>query len=201
MADKQDQEPAPDFRLARALGHPIRAHALIRLSQQVSSPKEIAEELGEPIGKVSYHVRELRDQGLIELVHTDGSQGGVQHFYRATELPIVDIAGMDAQNPSERAVSTSAVLNLMLIDIAAAMAARTIDRRPERVLSRFHARVDERGWRELGELYDAAMYRSIEIHNESIERLREAGESGFSAGIFSLTFETADPEDAGFEPR
>jgi DNA-binding transcriptional ArsR family regulator len=201
MPDGQAQEPEVDIRLARALGHPIRAYALIRFSQHVTSPKEIAEELGEPIGKVSYHVRELRDQGLIELVDTDGSQGAVQHFYRSTQLPIVDIAGMEAQSPSERAVSTSAVLNLMLIDIAAAMRAGTIDSRPERVLSRFHARVDERGWQELGELYDAAMYRSIEIHNESVARLRDAGKAGFSAGVFSLTFETADPEEALLEPR
>lgn len=201
MPGEGEQEPSVGTKLARALGHPIRAHALIRFAQHVTSPKEIAEELGEPIGKVSYHVRELRDQGLIELVQTDGSQGGVQHLYRATQLPIVDIAGMEGQTPSERAVSTSAVLNLMLIDIAAAMQAGTIDRRPERVLSRFHARVDERGWRELGELYDAAMCRSIEIHNESIARLSEVGERGFSAGVFSLTFETADPEDAGFEQR
>jgi hypothetical protein len=40
MPDEQDQEqePAVGFRLARALGHPIRAHALIRFSQHVCSP-------------------------------------------------------------------------------------------------------------------------------------------------------------------
>src|SRR5262245_8245332 len=73
-------------KMARAYAHPVRARALMILGKRVASPKEIAEELGEPIGKVSYHIRDLRDTGLIELVETDASRGGVQHFYRATQL-------------------------------------------------------------------------------------------------------------------
>lgn len=201
MYGERQREAALGNRMARAFGHPVRAHALIVLTQRMASPSEIAEELGETIGKVSYHFRELRDLGLIELVETDCSQGGVRHFYRARGTSILDREGMEAQSPAERAASASAVLNLMMADVAAAVQARTMDRRPERILARFQARVDEQGWRELCELYDEALLRSIEIHNESVGRLQASGEQGFSAGLHSLVFELADSEEASLEPR
>src|SRR3954451_8310737 len=85
---KQQREGGISQRMAWAYGHPLRARALMILGGRTASPKEIAEEVGEPLGKVSYHIRELKKTGLIELVETDGSRGGVQHFYRATALPI-----------------------------------------------------------------------------------------------------------------
>ena len=130
--------------MAWAYAHPVRARALMILAARVASPREIAEELGEPLGKVSYHVRELRDAGLIELVETDGSSGGVQHFYRATRLPIVDTETAVSQDPRTRAVASAVVINLMVSDVAAAVEAGTLDSLPERVLVRYHARVDAR---------------------------------------------------------
>jgi DNA-binding transcriptional ArsR family regulator len=175
--------------MASAYGHPLRARALIILADRVASPKEIAEEIGESLGKVSYHVRELRDAGLVELVETDGSRGGVQHFYRAAHLPIVNTEAAVSQDPRQRAVASAVVINLMVSDVAAAVEAGTLDLLPERVLVRFHARVDARGWEELSDLYTNAMYRSIEIDEESRERLRESGEEGMVAGLHTLVFE------------
>src|SRR4051812_23632428 len=85
-------------KIVHAYGHPIRARAMMILGARVASPKEIAEERDEPIGKVSYHIRELRDAGLIELVESDDRRGGVQHFYRATRLAILDYKGTKAKS-------------------------------------------------------------------------------------------------------
>jgi DNA-binding transcriptional ArsR family regulator len=175
--------------MAWAYAHPVRARALMILAARVASPREIAEELGEPLGKVSYHVRGLRDAGLIELVETDGSSGGVQHFYRAAHLPIVDTETAVSQGPRQRAVASAVVINLMVSDVAAAVEAGTLDSLPERVLVRYHPRVDARGWGELSDLYTNAMYRSIEIGKESRERLRESGEEGMVVGLHTLVFE------------
>ena len=48
-----------DQRIAKALSHPVRAHILQILNDRVASPNEIAEEIKEPLGNVSYHVRAL----------------------------------------------------------------------------------------------------------------------------------------------
>ncbi len=200
MQSKKQASPARAENIARAYGHPVRARALVLLAARVASPREIAEEIGEPLGNVSYHVRELRKAGLIELVETDNRRGGVQHFYRAVQLPIVDAEAAAAQDPGERAVGSAVVMNLMLADVAAAIEAGTFDSLPERVLTRFHARVDARGWRELSDLYTAALHRSIEIDKESQERLSESGEPQIVAGLHMLVFEMPSTDQTPLGP-
>jgi DNA-binding transcriptional ArsR family regulator len=74
--------------LARGLhgfGHPIRVRALV-LFEFESTPVALAEALDAPLGVVSYHVRMLRDYGLVELTRTEPRRGALAHFYRRTEL-------------------------------------------------------------------------------------------------------------------
>jgi DNA-binding transcriptional ArsR family regulator len=190
-----EQSSTVGQKMARAYGHPVRARALMILGNRVASPKQIAEELGEPIGKVSYHIRDLRDSGLIELVRTDSSHGGVQHFYRASRPAVVNSEEMEAKRTVEREMSSSIVINLMVADVATAVESGTLDSRPEGVLARYHALVDRRGWEELSELHTRAMYRSIEIHDESAERMARSGEPGIPAAMHTLVFEMPGSEE------
>ena len=57
-----------DPRLVKALAHPLRFRILTVLDERMASPSELAEELGAPLGNVSYHVRILASLGLIRLV-------------------------------------------------------------------------------------------------------------------------------------
>ena len=72
-----------DPRLEKALSHPLRARILADLERQTSSPRELSDELGEPLGNVSYHVRRLAGLGLVKLVKTTPRRGAVEHHYRA----------------------------------------------------------------------------------------------------------------------
>ena len=76
--------PAPiDPRIVKALGHPLRQRILRSLNDRVTSPSELADELEEPLGNVSYHIRILRENDAIELVKTAPVRGAIEHFYRA----------------------------------------------------------------------------------------------------------------------
>jgi DNA-binding transcriptional ArsR family regulator len=79
-----------DPAVIKALGHPVRQRALMVLNQRVASPTQIARELGEPVGKVAYHVKILEEVGAIELVETKPSGPSIEHFYRATMRPYLD---------------------------------------------------------------------------------------------------------------
>jgi DNA-binding transcriptional ArsR family regulator len=68
-------------RLARAAMPPIRVDILDQLRAGEASPRQMADRLREPLGNVSYHVRQLRDAGLIELTRTQPRRGAVEHFY------------------------------------------------------------------------------------------------------------------------
>lgn len=76
-----------ETRRHKAFSHPLRASILRRLADRVASPGELAAELGASLGVVSYHVRMLRDYGMVELVRMEPRRGALQHYYRAVEHP------------------------------------------------------------------------------------------------------------------
>lgn len=69
----------------QGFGHNVRIRALV-LMEGERSPGDIAAVLGEPLGVVSYHVRMLRDYGMIELTRTEPRRGALQHYYQRTDL-------------------------------------------------------------------------------------------------------------------
>lgn len=66
------------------VGHPLRRKILRLLEQDTNgglSPKMLADELGQQLGVVSYHVRLLAAAGVLKLVSTQPRRGAVEHFY------------------------------------------------------------------------------------------------------------------------
>jgi DNA-binding transcriptional ArsR family regulator len=72
-------------RLARAETHPIRVAVIEKLSADPReggwSPNLLSRELGVPLGDAAYHVKKLRDAGLLVLVGTRQRRGALEHFY------------------------------------------------------------------------------------------------------------------------
>src|SRR4029453_10393299 len=64
------KEPAIDQRIMKALSHPLRVRMLTLLNQKVASPSELGDELDEPLGNVSYHMRFLADLQMVKLART-----------------------------------------------------------------------------------------------------------------------------------
>jgi DNA-binding transcriptional ArsR family regulator len=71
---------------AKAFSHPLRTRLLLELVQRQASPNELARQVGEPLGNVSYHVLALKQLGMIELVDTAQRRGAIEHYYQATTL-------------------------------------------------------------------------------------------------------------------
>jgi DNA-binding transcriptional ArsR family regulator len=67
-----------------ALGHPVR-RKILRYLENVNgsgaSPSEMADELGEKLPNVSYHVRILAKTGALKLVKTTPRRGAIEHHY------------------------------------------------------------------------------------------------------------------------
>jgi DNA-binding transcriptional ArsR family regulator len=75
--------PNPKRDLFAALAHPVRhgVLALLLKSKETLSPTQISDTLFEPLSNVSYHVRKLKEQGLVELVDTQPTRGSLEHRY------------------------------------------------------------------------------------------------------------------------
>ncbi len=73
-----------DARVVKALGHPTRVGILAILRErELVSPVELSEQMGIPLGTISYHVRRLETLGFVELATRTQRRGAVEHHYRA----------------------------------------------------------------------------------------------------------------------
>src|SRR6476661_8948636 len=149
--------------LAKALAHPLRVRILTSLHKGVSSPNQLAQELGEPLGNVSYHVKTLLDFDCVELVKTEPRRGAVEHFYRATERAFFSDADWKKIPASARKGISGAVFYMIGQDSTEALMAGTIDARSDSHVSRTPLVLDEKGWTELNALLGETLERAIQI--------------------------------------
>jgi len=177
--------------LAKALAHPLRVRILSSLSKGISSPNQLAQELGEPLGNVSYHVKTLLEYDCVELVKTEPRRGAVEHFYRATERAFFSAKDWEKIPASARKGINGVILEAIGQDAAAAMLANTIESRSDSHISRTPMVLDEAGWDELTKLLSDTLNRAIEIQEEAASRLAEEETDPISSTLAILNFETA----------
>jgi DNA-binding transcriptional ArsR family regulator len=81
-------------RIAEAFVHPLKLRILTIMAEPPPpraategspepgwSPNSLCVAVSEPLGNVSYHVRQLEKAGLIELVATKQRRGALEHYY------------------------------------------------------------------------------------------------------------------------
>ena len=166
-----------DQRLVRAIGHPLRLRLLTIFNERVASPSDLAAELGEPIGNVSYHTRILARLGCVELVKTKQVRGAVEHYYRAVVRPVFSDDDWAELPLSIRKSLAGAVLTEIADDMGASANAGGFDR-DEVHLSRTPLALDAEGWQDLNEALQEVADRALEIQAESAARLQSDGASG-----------------------
>jgi DNA-binding transcriptional ArsR family regulator len=74
-----------------ALGHPARLQALVLFEQRPASARELAAIVGLSPSATLYHVRKLRDAGLIEQVDTRQRRAFVERVWRTRGTGWADI--------------------------------------------------------------------------------------------------------------
>ncbi len=185
-----------DPRLVKGLAHPLRIHILRVLETRVASPSEIAEEIGAPLGNVSYHVRFLARVGLIELTSTKPRRGAVEHYYRAVgRVSVADQAW--AQVPDVvKSGMISATLDQAGRVIGAAASSGGFDR-SDAVVARREMLLDEQGFADLSAELSGLLERVKEIERESADRLEataEDDEASIDAGLVMMMFENGEAQ-------
>ncbi|HEX4668387.1 MAG TPA: winged helix-turn-helix domain-containing protein [Solirubrobacterales bacterium] len=184
------QSGALESTLGAIVAHPLRAKCLTILSDHTASPNELAKDLGEDVGNVSYHVKQLLKMGAIELASERPVRGAVEHFYRAIKRPLMsddEYAGLSVE---ERLRFARLGLQFSVADAATAIEAKTFTQRHDHYLTRLPLTVDEEGWKELNEVYAEAFRRTVEVEAASAERMSKDPEAaGIPARVISMFFE------------
>ena len=174
-----------DQRIVKALAHPLRIRMLTVLNQRVASPSELAGELDEPIGNVSYHMRTLADLGMVELVRTEPRRGAVEHYYRAIERPHLPAQDWATLPASVRRSFSDATGRQVLDDFTAAARSGGFERDGAR-LNRLELKLDEKGWSEVGKLLDDLSQRIEKIAAKAKDR---KGGDEMTASAVMMLFE------------
>ncbi len=193
------QEPKVDFvspQLAAALAHPTRVGVMSTLVEGPASPRQLAEALDEPLNNVTYHVKQLRDLGCIELDHTERRAGGrvIERFYRASQRAYFDDDAWEVLSPGERLGLTWSILRLISKDLATAMTQGTFFDKYNANITRSPMKVDPEGWDEITALVGRATQELFEIEERVTERREESGaEPTIHAKMQMLHFRSPAP--------
>jgi DNA-binding transcriptional ArsR family regulator len=172
-----------------AIGHPVRVKVLVALGERSGSANEIAERTDVPVRAVRHHLSELRKAGLIESVEAKTRRGVVEHSYRLIVPALIGPEEFDGLSGTEKLHTTVQVLKLSYLDVSVALAAGTMDARPERCVIYARVLVDSQGWRELAEVHDKALEEVERVRAESAERLRSGDEKPIRGVSTLLWFE------------
>jgi DNA-binding transcriptional ArsR family regulator len=179
-----------DPRLVKALAHPLRVQILTVLEERTASPSDLAEELGAPLGNVSYHVRTLTDLGLLKLVRRRTRRGAVEHYYRARERATVSDKAW-SQVPTVVRRSMVGVALEQAIDHAVAAAGSGGFDAGDTSLTRHSVALDDEGVRELGGALARLHEELGAIEQRSAARLEEDGAAPRQVGVVAMLFDAA----------
>lgn len=174
----------------KALSHEDRVEVFAILCERLASPKEIAAELNEGLGQVSYHVKVLRECKLIALDHKVPRRGAVEHFYRAVEPTLIPANAWDRLPPSIRKTVSAGILEEFFDDASTSIEAGFFEESPGE-LCWTPLLLDSAGIEELGQLTREFLGSVLEVQAKATERLpkgRKGVVDAKSATVFLASF-------------
>jgi hypothetical protein len=151
------------------MSHPLRQRLLAAYTERVASPRELAEQFGEPLTNVSYHTQHLLRHGFLELVRTEPRRGATKHYYRAVVRSEIDDAAWAKLPAATRRNIASAIVADIWLDVVDAEAAGTLEA-PGVHLSRTTLELDDAGWEEVSALLREVGAAALRIEAQSRAR-------------------------------
>jgi DNA-binding transcriptional ArsR family regulator len=178
--------------------HPTRLQAMRVLAERTATPRQIAEEIDEPVNNVAYHVKILARLGCIELVETRPARGGrvAERVYIASQRPFYDDSTWAQLGDREKLHIVGAIMRHVTEDVAEAMASGTFYDPDDNHLSRSPMVVDQEGWRETIDLLDETVERLAAIQERVKERSDET-DATMHTKVEILHFRSPDREPPG----
>jgi DNA-binding transcriptional ArsR family regulator len=164
------QTRGPSASAAVIINHPLRASCWYALAERTLSPKELADELKAPLSDVSYHVRVLRDLGVIELVETKPVRGAVLHRYKAMERPVLTEAEVEKMPAEDALLNATRICQMGFAELSRSLDSGKFVERPQHMAIRYPMDVDEEGWNKVADAYETLMDSLYEAQAESDER-------------------------------
>jgi|GEM_PF-4725542 len=185
---REDRNVAGDY-----AEDPERALIVAELAESILSPTQLAEATGLSLARVRHHIRQLREEGLIEAVMRKSKRGTVEHFYILVNGLTRDGPELAKLSPEERRRQNGTCLKIIFTEAIRAMVTHPTERGLTRIdgaTVRVPILTDEAGWEELATMHQE-FYDQILATRERIEkRLEKEGQEGFKVSSVHLLFES-----------
>lgn len=174
-----------------AMSHPLRvAIASLLVQNAAKSAAEVAEELGEPVERIRYQLRQLTNAGLVQVGKTRKRRGVVEQFYVGNDDSMVfypeELELVPAEKKRKLAVT---FLRVSFREALSALSAGSMYDRDETVTTRTPLRLDEQGWTELARIHRDAFDQIQKLRAEYEKRFTGEDESLICATSILLCFE------------
>jgi DNA-binding transcriptional ArsR family regulator len=169
-----------------AIKHRRRVEILGLLNEGEHNRYELAALVGEEPHKIKHHLKELLDEGSIELAYSKRVGNMIQHYYRAVEMSFYTDEEIEAMHPEARQAIAGVILQAVMAEALAALWAGKMadDRRIGLSWRWFH--VDARGREDIADEQARHWERVRECEAESTNRCAKSGEPTKSIIVTSL---------------
>jgi hypothetical protein len=146
--------------------------------------------------RVAKNFKRLEEYGWLRYIRSEPAPGGrgVEDFYRATELAIIDTETWALLPYSIKMAHTWSTFKQFVERVSAAMQEKTLDRRRDRVFGHTQVLVDQRGWDRILEKYGALFAWILEEQEDAKLRMFHTGEKPVFVIAAQLGFEAAVAE-------
>jgi hypothetical protein len=189
---KDNQQAAQKLAVAKALADPLREKVFTRLTEAEASATQMARELDEPPHRMAYAFKVLRDLGCIEHVATKPVKGtgATENFFKAVARPHIDLEEWKEEHSALGDHFAWRPAALVFEDLAKAIDAGLLVAIDDIHMGRTPLHLDSEGRREIFELHDETLDRTLEIQARSDQRRSRSGEEGRHLCSAQLCFET-----------
>lgn len=171
MSESQSRDPI-DPGLVEALGHPVRIVVLEELFAGPLSPNMIAVSAKIPLSNVSYHVKVLKECGVIELDHEEPVRGAVEHFYSLVPQAYLGNHRWRKVPASLRSATSAAGFQRFIDVVVAAIKGGNLDV-DDATFEWMPLELDPIGVEERGVIMADARRRLLQAHDDSKRRVAQ----------------------------
>ncbi len=171
-----------------AIGHRIRVEILAILNEGVHTHDELARMTGSSVSTIGHHIKELLDEGSIELARTEQVRNTTQHYYRAVCLPFFTDEEVAAMPPETKQAITGVILQAIMAESMASFWAGRMVADPRVWLSWRWFNVDAQGREDIADEQARSWARIREIEAEAADRRAKSGENATSVIVAEMGF-------------
>jgi DNA-binding transcriptional ArsR family regulator len=174
--------------MVTALADPLRRQILEQLTLEAASAAELATDLAAPVEQVRYQIKRLRALGLVTVQSERHRRGAVERTFITDCSELIfrrdEVAGIPERRLRDLGAET---WRSLFRDAVEAARTGTLHNDDRHHVVRLSLPLDAQGFREVGERFEVAVDRLVEVRKGCLVRLEESGEKP-RPGITGLLF-------------